>query len=627
LLTAGGEGIVKGLGKVRAGAALAVTGAALTLATPAQAQRPPTLGNGAPSGQSGIQLYNFNNYLSNGAGEITCPAPPAAPTPYCVNPPAPTTSAGRLERVFQFLQARGIKNVELYGYPGNPFPSGNNPNGDIAGLQALRALGDQYGLRFPARHGSFDRWDAEINAAKILGQDHVGSSGLPTGFNANTTYAQVLQNVAILNDRGKRSVEQGLGPAYFHNHQPEFAIRFMDNGVLKSGWEIIMERTDPRWVIAQIDIGWAVCGAAGSEANRAAGEAYVTNMINRFQTRVISFHVKDLVNARLTCGNNDQRTLGLGEINFVPMFAAAANRVKYYFAERDPVGIGGATNFNPFNNTADSATNLRGNPIGVAKAAPQQFSAVPAGTAAADNVKPVVVTNDGDGPLVFTNAGPTISAHALDVGSAADFAVVSQNCSGMTLQPGGSCTINVGFKPTRTNWTSVATLQFASNSDNAVERVLLAGTSTGESLNNVSADVPSLLSLNIAPSATFGSFVPAVARNYDTALAGAVTSTAGDATLSVYDASASNVGVMTNGTFALSSPLQIRAAHAGNPSAALAPITGTAAAPQSIATWAAPTFGAETVTLNLRQAISATEQLRAGSYGKTLTFTLSTTTP
>ena len=118
---------MKGLGKVRAGAAIAAAGALLTLVAPAQAQRPPSLGNGAPSGQSGIQLYNFNNYLSNGAGEITCPAPPATPTPYCVNPPAPSTSAARLERVFAFLQARGIKNVELYGYPGNPFPSGGNP--------------------------------------------------------------------------------------------------------------------------------------------------------------------------------------------------------------------------------------------------------------------------------------------------------------------------------------------------------------------------------------------------------------------------------------------------------------------------------------------------------------------
>ena len=32
-----------------------------------------------------------------------------------------------------------------------------------------------------------------------------------------------------------------------------------------------MERTDPRWVVAQIDIGWAVCGAAGDAGQPRAG--------------------------------------------------------------------------------------------------------------------------------------------------------------------------------------------------------------------------------------------------------------------------------------------------------------------------------------------------------------------
>ena len=59
-----------------------------------------------------------------------------------------------MERLFAFLQAQGIKNVELYGYPGNPFPSSGSPQGNRQGLLDLRALGDKYGLRFPARHGS-----------------------------------------------------------------------------------------------------------------------------------------------------------------------------------------------------------------------------------------------------------------------------------------------------------------------------------------------------------------------------------------------------------------------------------------------------------------------------------------
>ena len=141
------------------------TGAVLAFASAAHAQRPPSLGAGAPSGQSGIQLFNFSSYLNNGAGEIVCPAPPADPTPYCVTTP-PTTSAGRLERVFAFLQSQGIKHVELYGYPGNPFP-GTNPATplNLPGLTALRTLGDQYGIRFPGRHGNLTCvWPSHLNS-------------------------------------------------------------------------------------------------------------------------------------------------------------------------------------------------------------------------------------------------------------------------------------------------------------------------------------------------------------------------------------------------------------------------------------------------------------------------------
>ena len=106
-----------------------------------------------------------------------------------------------------------------------------------------------------------------------------------------------------LNKLGKRSVEAGVGPAYFHNHNAEFSTRFTDtqgDGQLKSAWEIVMERTDPRWVVAQIDIGWAVCGASGhaTPVDPGVGAAYVNQMIQKFGRRVISFHVKDMVAGR-----------------------------------------------------------------------------------------------------------------------------------------------------------------------------------------------------------------------------------------------------------------------------------------------------------------------------------------
>ena len=612
---------MKGFTKVRTGAAIAAAGALLTCAATAQAQRPASLGDGAPSGQSGIQLYNFSSYISTGAGELNQPAPP--------------TTLGRIERVFEFLQSKGIKYAELYGYPGNPFPTGSaGSTGNLAGLLELRALGDKYGIRFSGRHGSLTEanWDNQIAASRILGQDHIGEAGLPGGQNAFSSYQAVLNTAQLLNRLGKRSMEAGLGPAYFHNHQPEFERRYLDNGVLKSAWEIVLDHTDPRWVHAQIDIGWSVCGAAGhaNPVDPKVGEDYTTAMINKFGRRIVSFHVKDMVNARPSCGNNDQRELGLGDVDFAPMFAAAKNRVKYYLAERDPVGIGGPTNFNPFTNTANSAAALRSAPAPVLQAAPKAFPSVAAGTAAAANQLPITVTNDGDAPLTIT-AG-AIQAEADDGGAAtaADFSIVSQNCwgSGTTaVAPAGTCTVNVGFKPTRTNYTSVARLQFTSNSDDAVERVLLAGKSTGDSIASVGGTVPSMLALSIPTQpGSFGTFQPAVARSYETALASTVTSTAGDATLAVSDTAAAFPGHLVNGAFSLPSPLNVRAINASNPAQAFAPLAEATGTPTNLLTYSGPVNG-DAVTIGFRQAIGATDVLRSGSYSKTLTFTLSTTAP
>ncbi len=281
-----------------------------------------------------------------------------------------------MERLFAFLQAQGIKNVELYGYPGNPFPSSGNPQGNRQGMLDLRALGDQYGLRFPARHGSLSEstWEGEIAAAKILGQEMVGEGGTG-GAGGLGTLQQTLQTAQQLDKLGKRSVEAGVGPAYFHNHNSEFSTRFTDDGVLKSAWEIVMDHTDPRYVAGQIDIGWAVCGASGhaTPSDAGVGAAYVNSMIQKFGSRVISFHVKDMAASgiRPDCGDADQRTAGQGDINFAPMFASAKNKTKYYFIERDPVGLGGATNFNPFRNTAESAAAVRGDSRPVAEGQPE----------------------------------------------------------------------------------------------------------------------------------------------------------------------------------------------------------------------------------------------------------------
>ena len=121
----------------------------------------------------------------------------------------------------------------------------------------------------------------------------------------------------------------------------------------------------------------------------------------------------------------------------------------------------------------------------------------------------------------------------------------------------------------------------------------------------VGGSVPATLSLTLGAPASFGAFTPGVAKEYTATTEANVISTAGDATLSVVDPSSTNTGKLVNGAFALPQPLQGLGV---------------------VKTWTAPTSN-EKVPVTFKQQINANDALRTGSYSKTLTFTLSTTTP
>ena len=97
-----------------------------------------------------------------------------------------------------------------------------------------------------------------------------------------------------------------------------------------------------------------------------------------------------------------------------------------------------------------------------------------------------------------------------------------------------------------------------------------------------------------------------------------MTSTAGDATLSVSDPDTAHPGHLVNGSYALAQPLQADA-NGG----AFAPLS---ASPLALLSYGGPVSD-DAVTIGFKQSIGRTEPLRTGSYAKTLTFTLSTTNP
>jgi hypothetical protein len=125
--------------------------------------------------------------------------------------------------------------------------------------------------------------------------------------------------------------------------------------------------------------------------------------------------------------------------------------------------------------------------------------------------------------------------------------------------------------------------------------------------------------------AQFGAFTPGVAKEYTASTQATVISTAGDATLSVADPSATNTGHLVNGAFALPSPLTASAAGAGSTAAAGGAVGGSSA-PTTLTMWNKPVSN-DVVTITFKQHVSRTDALRTGSYAKTLTFTLATTNP
>ena len=121
----------------------------------------------------------------------------------------------------------------------------------------------------------------------------------------------------------------------------------------------------------------------------------------------------------------------------------------------------------------------------------------------------------------------------------------------------------------------------------------------------------------------FGAFTAGVAKDYVASSSATVLSTAGDASLSVTDPSATAPGQLVNGTFVLPQPLSARALNAANTGSMFGTVSGT---PLTLLTYGAPVSN-DAVTLEFKQPIAANDALRTGTYSKTLTYTLSTTTP
>jgi sugar phosphate isomerase/epimerase len=267
----------------------------LGTAATASAQAPDCAGRGVPDSKISIQLWTFAEYVGFGTDPATI---------------------ARLEEVLSSLSEMGYRNVE-------PFT--------LSGLSAdeYRALLDKYGLKAPARHVNVGTPQSPVDFQQILDENRTlgikffGSGGTPN----YATEAEWIAYAEYLDELGALARQQGQ-TLMVHNHNWEFQRVFGD----QTAFDILMQYTDPRNVVFQLDLYWATNGGADP-----------VELLERYGKRIQLFHVKDMAAGPFP---GRIEIVGEGIIDFPEIFAASKGPVRYYVVEHDP-RFGDPT-FDPF---------------------------------------------------------------------------------------------------------------------------------------------------------------------------------------------------------------------------------------------------------------------------------------
>jgi sugar phosphate isomerase/epimerase len=137
-------------------------------------------------------------------------------------------------------------------------------------------------------------WKNTIEDAAILGQQYVISPSMEEGLRTN--YDDLKRFMDVFNQCGELCKKSGMQFGY-HNHDFEFSQKL--NG--QSMYDIILESTDPKLVIQQLDTG-----------NLFNGGATALDVVMRFPGRFASMHVKDEILSPDASEKYESTVLGMG---------------------------------------------------------------------------------------------------------------------------------------------------------------------------------------------------------------------------------------------------------------------------------------------------------------------------
>lgn len=257
--------------------------------------------------------------------------------------PLSTSLPSGFRAVFKELARYGYKQVEFAGYGQHANAPGGNNLESVEGAKLLRSWLDDYGLRAQGNHGfipgswplsqsDLDQFKRHLEIANILGMDHMGTGGDPTGsaYRADWDVAADKWNAL-----GRIAHRAGI-KLYTHNHDAAYGF-LLDGGPLdaqgrptrSSGirkLEYFLKVTDPKTVWLEMDIYWAHVAQYKFHTYTAHDGSPEENifdpaaLVRRNTKRYPLFHAKDGVVNTSSGEGYDMVPFGTGVIDYRTFF-------------------------------------------------------------------------------------------------------------------------------------------------------------------------------------------------------------------------------------------------------------------------------------------------------------------
>ncbi|HTU34824.1 MAG TPA: sugar phosphate isomerase/epimerase [Candidatus Acidoferrum sp.] len=186
----------------------------------------------------------------------------------------------------------------------------------------LKRMINDHGLRVPSGHFNYDGLEGKLDYAKTLGVEYVICPMLPPEM--QTSLDGFKRAADQFNKWGEQIKGMGMRLG-FHTHNYEFH-RFGKT----TGFETLMERTDPNLMCVEIDCYWV------TEAGRDP-----VQMIRQLGRRVRLLHMKDRkagfpTSTSLNAQAEHFTPVGTGTIDWKAVIAAAKrDGIEHFFVEQD----------------------------------------------------------------------------------------------------------------------------------------------------------------------------------------------------------------------------------------------------------------------------------------------------